>query len=105
MDKFVTKKKQVTINQMYKKGDDDKAIQQTTRFFYISTIPFNCVKNPEFVWIIDMISRFGIGLKPPSYNEIRETCLRLNGKKGCSIMSSDGWSDKKKRFICNFFGE
>ena len=49
MDKFVTKKKQVTINQMYKKGDDDKAIQQTTRFFYISTIPFNCVKNPEFV--------------------------------------------------------
>lgn len=99
MDKFVTKKKQVTINQMYKKGDHDKAIQQTTRFFYISTIPFHCVKNPE------LISRFGIGLKPHSYNEIRETCLRLNGKKGCSIMSSDGWSDKKKRFICNFFGE
>ena len=34
MDKFVTKKKQVTINQMDKKGDHDKAIQQTTFFFF-----------------------------------------------------------------------
>ena len=66
--------------------------------------------------MIDMISRFGIGLKPPSYHEIRETCLKKEvdftqqmleeykvewKKTGCSIMS-DGWSDKKRRSIYNF---
>ena len=55
--------------------------------------------------MIDMISRFGIGLKPPSYHEIRETCLKKEvdftqqmleeykvewKKTSCSIMSN-GW--------------
>ena len=63
-----------------------------------------------------MISKFGISLKTPSYHEIRETCLKKEvdftqqmleeykvewKKTGCSIMF-DGWSDKKKRSICNF---
>ena len=80
MDKFVTKKtttkKQVAMSRMFKKGERDLVIQQIARFFYTSAIPFNCVKNSEFLWMIDMISRFGIGLKPPSYHEIRETCLK-----------------------------
>ncbi|XP_030959348.1 uncharacterized protein LOC115981337 [Quercus lobata] len=116
MDKFVTKNKQVTMNRVFKKGERDLVIQQIARFFYTSAIPFNCVKNPEFLQMIDMISRFGIGLKPPSYHEIRETCLKKEvdftqqmleeykiewKKTGCSIMS-DGWSDKKRRSICNF---
>ncbi|KAK4591979.1 hypothetical protein RGQ29_016449 [Quercus rubra] len=76
MDKFVAKKKQVTMNSVFKKGERDLVIQQIARFFYTSAIPFNCVKNPEFLRMIDMISRFGIGLRPPSYHEIRETCLK-----------------------------
>ncbi|KAK4595008.1 hypothetical protein RGQ29_018660 [Quercus rubra] len=76
MDKFVAKKKQVTMNRVFKKGERDLVIQQIARFFYTSAIPFNCVKNPEFLRMIDMISRFGIGLRPPSYHEIRETCLK-----------------------------
>ncbi|KAM4087712.1 hypothetical protein ACB094_07G016200 [Castanea mollissima] len=67
---------QVTMNHMFKKGERDIVIQQIARFFYTSAIPFNCVKNPEFLQMIEMISRFGIGLKPPSYHEIRETCLK-----------------------------
>jgi len=54
-------------------------------------------------------------MKPPSYYDIREKYLKqevdhtinlleeykLEWKKtGCSIMS-DGWTDKKRRFICN----
>ncbi|KAK4562223.1 hypothetical protein RGQ29_004902 [Quercus rubra] len=66
MDKFVAKKK----------AKRDLVIQQIARFFYTSAIPFNCVKNSEFLRMIDMISRFGIGLRPPSYHEIRETCLK-----------------------------
>ena len=66
--------------------------------------------------MIDMISRFGNGLKLLSYHEIRETCLKKEvdftqqmleeykvewKKTSCSIMSN-GWSDKKRRSICNF---
>ena len=105
MDKFVTNKKkkiQVTMNRVFKKGEPDLVIQQIDRFFYTSAIPFNCVKNTEFLRMIDMISRFGIGLKSPSYHEIRETCLKKEvdftqqmleeykvawKKTGCSIMS------------------
>ena len=50
MDKFVTKKKkkkkQVTMNCVFKKGERDLVIQKIARFFSISAIPFNCVKNP-----------------------------------------------------------
>ncbi|KAL4598585.1 hypothetical protein ACB092_11G069200 [Castanea dentata] len=67
---------QVTMNRMFKKGERDIVIQQIARFFYTSAIPFNCVKNLEFLRMIDMISRFGIGLKPPFYHEIRDTCLK-----------------------------
>ena len=52
MDKFVTKKKkkkQVTINCVFKKGECDIVIQQIVRFFYIGAIPFNFVKNSEFL--------------------------------------------------------
>ena len=56
------------MNRMFKK-ERNIVIQQIARFFYTSAIPFNCVKNPEFLQIIDMISRFGIGLKPPSYQD------------------------------------
>ena len=101
------------MNCVFKKGERDLVIQQIARFFYTSAIPFNCVKNPEFLRMIDMISRFGSGLRPPSYHEIRETCLKKEvdftqqmleeykvewKKTGCSIMS-DGWSDKKRRSI------
>ncbi|KAK8931186.1 hypothetical protein KSP39_PZI016912 [Platanthera zijinensis] len=86
------------------------------RFFYTSAIPFNCVKNPEFISMIEAIGQHGPGMKPPSYNDIRvkylkqevDTTLQLLEdykaewrKVGCTIMS-DGWSDRKRRSICNF---
>jgi len=87
-------------------------------FFYTSAIPFNCVKNPEFLTALELITKYGPGFKPPSYHDIREKYLKqevdqtmklleeykLEWKKkiGCSIMS-DGWTNKKRRCICNFF--
>ena len=90
------------MNHVFKKGEPDLVIQQIDRFFYTSAIPFNCVKNMEFLRMIDMIWRFGIGLKPSSYHEIRETYLKKEvdfiqkmleeykvewKKTSCSIMS------------------
>ncbi|KAK8947163.1 hypothetical protein KSP39_PZI006677 [Platanthera zijinensis] len=99
-----------------KKDTREKACQQIARFFYTSAIPFNCVKNPEFISMVEAIGQHGPGMKPPSYNDIRVkylkqevdlTLQRLEDYKaewrtvGCTIMS-DGWSDRKRRSICNF---
>ena len=63
-----------------------------------------------------MIGDFRRGLDPPSYYEMRVTCLKKEvdytkvllkdykkewKKTGCTLMS-DGWSDRKNRSICNF---
>uniref|UniRef100_A0A803LJF0 DUF659 domain-containing protein n=1 Tax=Chenopodium quinoa TaxID=63459 RepID=A0A803LJF0_CHEQI len=66
--------------------------------------------------MVEKIAKYGIGLKPPSYHEIRVRFLSKEVKNvvtmleefkeewkktGCTIMS-DGWSDRKRRSICNF---
>lgn len=107
---------QLTINHMLKKDIREEACQQIARFFYTSAIPFNCARNPEFVKALELVAKHGPGFKPPSYHDIREKYLKqevdntmhllddykLEWKKtGCSIMS-DGWTDRKRRSICNF---
>ncbi|XP_052119071.1 uncharacterized protein LOC107494867 [Arachis duranensis] len=114
---FVTKGKgaqvQSTINQMMKKDLKEQCDQQCAIFFYTTAIPFNVIKNPEFLKFCEMVGRYGIGYEPPSYHELRETQLKkaVNNvdemltkfkvewkRTGCSIMS-DGWTDKKRRSI------
>ncbi|KAH1198308.1 hypothetical protein GmHk_18G051916 [Glycine max] len=107
---------QATLNQLYKKGDKDKVDDQCAEFWYTSAIPFNVIKNPAFAKFCDMVGRYGIGYKPSSYHDIKEKLLKRAVEKtdvmlqefrdewkktGCSIMS-DGWTDKKRRSICNF---
>ncbi|XP_052200522.1 uncharacterized protein LOC127806938 [Diospyros lotus] len=125
MDTFVTKGKwsssatgsgQTTLNQMLKRELREDCCQQIARFFYACAIPFNCVKHPEFAKMLELVGKFGSGLKPPSYHDIRVKYLKKEvthitelleeykdewKKTGCSIMS-DGWTDKKRRSICNF---
>jgi len=105
-----------TLNQLYKKGDKDKVDDQCAEFWYTSAIPFNVIKNPAFVKICDMVARYGVGYKPLSYHDIREKLLKIAVEKtdvmlqefrdewkktDCSIMY-DGWTNKKRRSICNF---
>jgi len=107
---------QSTLNQLHKKGDKEKVDAQVAEFFYTSAIPFNVIRNPAFAKMCEMIGRYGIGYKPPSYHDIREKNLKQVVQKtdvileefkeewkrsGCTIMS-DGWTDKKRRSICNF---
>ncbi|XP_031374103.1 uncharacterized protein LOC116188771 [Punica granatum] len=111
-----SKQKQLTINQMMKKDLREDVCMQIARFFYTSAIPFNCVKNPEFEKMCHLIGKYGIGLKPPSYHEISNKYLRkevdntmslleehkVMWRKSMSSIMLDGWTDKKKRSICNF---
>ncbi|XP_068463716.1 uncharacterized protein [Phaseolus vulgaris] len=107
---------QATINQMMKKGYKEEVDAQVAEFFYTSAIPFNVIKNPAFTKMCEMIGKYGAGYKPPSYHDIREKLLKQAIEKtdlvlqeykeewkktGCTIMS-DGWTDKKRRSICNF---
>ena len=71
-----TSTNQPTMNQFFKKELREDCCQQIARFFYTSAIPFNCVKNPELAKMVELIGRYGIGLKPPSYHELRETYLK-----------------------------
>ncbi|GJT08823.1 SCAN domain-containing protein [Tanacetum coccineum] len=110
------KVQQNTLNKIFKKDEREKVCQQIARFFYTSALSFNCVKNPEFVKMVQMIGEYGRGLDPPSYHEMRVTFLNKEvdytkslledyknewKRTGCTLMS-DGWSDRKNRSICNF---
>jgi len=103
---------QITINHMLKKELREECCQQIARFFYACAIAFNCVKHPEFAKMLELVGKYGCGLKPLSYHEIRVKYLRKKvirtmelleeyraewKKTGCSIML-DGWTDEKKAF-------
>ncbi|XP_028096699.1 uncharacterized protein LOC114296593 [Camellia sinensis] len=80
MDTFVMKKSgrqnQKTLNQMFKKEERDDVCQIIAHFFYTSAIPFNCVNNPIFPFMVKKIGDYGKGLVPPSFHEIRVTFLK-----------------------------
>ncbi|XP_058010208.1 uncharacterized protein LOC110670461 [Hevea brasiliensis] len=83
---------------------------------YDAAIPFNAVNYPSFQVMVESIGQFGIGMKAPSFHEVRvpllnEEVAEVNNslksyeeewaKYGCSIVA-DGWTDKKQRTLINF---
>ncbi|KAI5386300.1 hypothetical protein KIW84_072730 [Lathyrus oleraceus] len=88
----------------------EEASETIARFFYHNAIPPKLVESKEFIVMCDMISRLGVGFKPPSTDEIKDKYLRKVGKsidkaleehkavwkiRGCSIMV-DAWNDNKR---------
>ena len=69
-------KVQSTMNSIFKKEERERVCQEISRFFYISVVPFNCVKIYEFQKVIEMVDEFGRGLNPLSYHEIQVTMLK-----------------------------
>ncbi|XP_058009419.1 uncharacterized protein LOC131183187 [Hevea brasiliensis] len=83
---------------------------------YDAAIPFNAINYPSFQDMVESIGQFGIGMKAPSFHEVRVPLLNEEvaevknslksyeeewAKYGCSIMA-DGWTDKKQRTLINF---
>ncbi|RVW91134.1 hypothetical protein CK203_039963 [Vitis vinifera] len=84
---------------------------------YEAAIPFNAVTYPSFQSMIEAIGQYGVGMKGPTFHEVRVTNFKKEigshkrfdersyggngGENGCSIMS-DGWTDRKKRTLVNF---
>jgi len=56
------------------------------RFFYNNAIPFNVANSKEFKRMVELIGRHGLGLKPPSYHEIRVKYLKQEVEKTKQIV-------------------
>lgn len=129
MDSFAYKKPE-TVVELRKQGRlrqtnvDEKldkerravTIQYISRFLYQAGIPFNVTRLDSFKCMIEAIGQYGPNLKPPSYHEVRVTCLKKEVeytnellkshkdmwvKYGCSIMA-DGWTSRTGKSIINF---
>ncbi|CAN1841200.1 hypothetical protein LINPERHAP1_LOCUS36386 [Linum perenne] len=107
---------QTTMSTLLKKDLRRDAAKSIARWFYLTGTAFNAAREPDYYTMFELAARHGPGFKPPSYHEIRETLLKEEleeveaklsifrnewTKVGCSIMS-DGWTDRKRRSICNF---
>ncbi|XP_057984783.1 uncharacterized protein LOC110670460 [Hevea brasiliensis] len=115
-DRKNSKLKQTTINEACKKELRKKACKDIAQWMYDAAIPFNAVNYPSFQVMVESIGQFGIGMKAPSFHEVRVPLLNEEvaevknslksykeewAKYGCSIMA-DGWTDKKQRTLINF---
>ncbi|XP_042466041.1 uncharacterized protein LOC122048553 [Zingiber officinale] len=111
------KERQTTINEAYKKELREKTCMAITEWMYDAAIPFNAVNYSSFKRMLDLVGQYGIGLKGPSYHEVRvpflkkavdsvtndyiKSCETEWAKYGCSLMA-DGWTDKRQRTLINF---
>ncbi|GKV13629.1 hypothetical protein SLEP1_g24618 [Rubroshorea leprosula] len=93
-----------------------ETIQYIARFFYQNGISFNVARSESFKLMVEAIGQYGKNLKPPSYHELRVSCLNKEleytkklmeyhrkqwPRYGVTIMS-DGWTDRRQRSIINF---
>lgn len=111
----IRKMKQTTMKDAYDKKARENTCQYIARFFYRTGLPFNVVKYEEFDCMVEAIGRYGPGLKPPSYHELRVPLLKYEvdhtndimkehreawKRYECTIMS-DGWRDRANRDLVN----
>ncbi|KAK9061970.1 hypothetical protein SSX86_019154 [Deinandra increscens subsp. villosa] len=93
-----------------------EAVQLFCRWLYDAGLPFNSLKYDSLGPAIEAIGRYGCGMKPPSYHEVRVPMLKLEVEHtrkileenevekatyGCSLMA-DGWRDRRRRALINF---
>lgn len=90
------------MNQCMKRELKEEVCKKIALFS--AQVLFHCVKNLEFAKMLKLVGKYGVGLKPPSYHEIRgkylikevlrvndmlEDC-RLEWKKTGFSIKSDG---------------
>jgi len=93
----------------------EEACRAVARFFYNNAIPVEMVESDEFKTMCDLVSRHGVGFKPPSFfdiggkyfpedikltNEVLEEHRAMWKITGCSIMV-DVFTNFPKRNILN----
>jgi len=84
---------------MFKKGMREEASQAIARFFYNNVIPFNVAKSEKFIALLDLVSRHGLGFKPPSYHEIRVKYLKEEVQIHPLLYKNIGMNVKKRNVL------
>ena len=81
----------------------EEACQQIARFFYTNAIPFNCVKNYEFIKALELVTKHRPSFKPPSYHDIREKYLKQEIYHTMNLLEEYKleWKKKKNRLLNN----
>jgi hypothetical protein len=79
----------------------EETCRQIARFFYTSAIPFNCVKNYEFVKALELLAKHGSGFKPPYYHDIREKYLKQEVDHMMNLLEEYKLEWKKNRLLNN----
>ncbi|KAK2967995.1 hypothetical protein RJ640_009204 [Escallonia rubra] len=89
-------------------------IQHFAKWMYQAWVSFNAVKLRSFAQALEIVGRYGVGLSPPTYHEVRDICLRKEventkelfllqqtswRKYGCTIMLDDLGNVNGKRII------
>ena len=70
------KMNQTIINDAYKKEIRGRACMLITRWMYETAISFNAITYPSFQPMIEAIGRYGVGMKGPTFHEVRITNLK-----------------------------
>lgn len=71
---------QATLNQLYKRWDKEKVDGQVVEVFYTNVFLLNVIR----IWLLqkyEMIGRYGVGYKDPSYHVVRERLLECTMQK------------------------
>ena len=70
------KMNQTTINNAYKKEARERVCMLITRWMYEAAIPFKAITYPSFQPMIKAIGQYGVGMKGPTFHEVRVTNLK-----------------------------
>ncbi|KAL4591672.1 hypothetical protein LXL04_004642 [Taraxacum kok-saghyz] len=107
------------IEDAFKMLERDEVDMKIIRGLCANGIPFNVLRNPQFLEMIQAIQKAPDGYKPPSYENARtsllDQCAREVGKEldpvkdtwltqGVSIVS-DGWSNVKSEPLINVIAQ
>ena len=70
------KMNQTIVNDAYKKEARERACMLITRWMYEAAIPFKAITYPSFQPMIKAIGQYGVGMKGPTFHEVRITNLK-----------------------------
>lgn len=106
---------QSAVNDAYKKEMREHACLSIARWFYDAGIPLNACNYDSFGLMIEAIGQYGVGMKPPTYYELKvpllkkelaamhelmKSCKEEWAEVGCTIFVNR-WTDTRNKTLIN----
>ena len=100
------KMNQTTINDAYKMETRERAYMLITRWMYEAAISFNVVTYPSFQPMIEAIGHYGVGMKGPTFHDVRVSNLKKELALTKDLMKDHmvEWKKKMNVQLCQMDG-